>query len=189
MGSSGGDGGASRQEKQRQSRINTGMGDIDKAFSGFDQGFYDQRAQDYTNYANPQVMSDYRNTKNQLAYSLARNGLSRSSADINQNAKLSNTLSQNLSDVANEGQNQANTLRTNVANEKANSVNQLISSAEPSVANESALSSVAGLQATPAFAPVGNLFQNFSNQYLANQTAKAYSNTQSSNPFSQLFAQ
>lgn len=174
---SGGDGGAAALEKARQQKIDSGMLSIDNAFRGFDNNFFDKRAQDYTNFALPKAQSQFDTTRKSLAYSLARNGLSNSSAAVNENQALQNTRNEKIGDIVNEGQNQANTLRSNVATQKSNVVNQLVSSANPSLAHESALSATAGLNAPSAFAPIGQLFSDFSEQYLNNQTAKAYSNS------------
>ncbi len=168
------DGGAAALEKARQARINTGETEIDKAFSGFDDSFYKQRAQDYVSYATPQVVKQYQNTRNNLAYALARNGLSKSGAAVKNNQALTDTENQNLSNIANEGQNEANTLRGNVASQKTNVVNQLISSADPTAARESAATATAGLSAPGAFQPIGNLFSDFSNTYLQNLAARSY---------------
>ena len=185
---SAGDGGASRIETQRQNRINAGLQNIDKAFSGFNNDWFNQRRQDYLNYATPQAIRQFQNTRNNLAYSLARNGLSKSGAAVNENQALETEKNQRLSDIANEGQNQANEARSQVAAQKANVTNQLVSSADPSLARESAASATAGLSAPPAYQPIGQLFSDFSQQYLANQSAKAYSNSGGDYTLTNLFS-
>lgn len=174
----GGAGGAdpAKIEAARQSRINSGLSNINNAFSGFDEPFYKQRAQDYTNFALPQAQTQFDTTRKSLAYSLARNGLSNSGAAVNENQALQTTRNQKVSDIVNEGQNQANQLRSNVSTQKANVVNQLESSSDPSLAHESALSATAGLSAPSSFSPIGSLFTDFSNTYLNNLQAKSYSN-------------
>ncbi len=152
------------------------MSAIDSAFKGYDSKFFGQRAQDYTNYALPQAQRQYDTTRKNLAYSLARSGISNSSAAIERNQALTDTRNQNISNIANEGQNQANELRSNVATQKSNLVNQLVSSANPSLAREGAASATAGLNAPSAFAPIGQIFSDFSDMYLNNQVAKTYSN-------------
>lgn len=175
----GGSGGAdpAKIEAQRQSRINSGMASIDNAFKGFDNNFFNQRAQDYTSFALPQAQKQYDTTRKSLAYSLARNGLSNSSAAVNENQALNDTRNQKIGDIANEGQNQANALRGQVASQRTNVTNQLLSSSDPSLAHESALSATAGLNAPSAFAPIGTLFSDFSQTYLNNAQARTYSNS------------
>ncbi len=181
----GGDGGLAKTEAARQGRINAGMSAIDNAFSGFNENFFNTRRNDYINYALPQLTKQYQNTRNNLAYSLARNGLTNSGAAVKENQALTDTNAENVATIGNEAQNQANQTRQQVATQKANVTNQLISSGDPSLARESAQQATAGLNAPPSWAPIGNLFSDFTNTYINNQTAKAYSNNQPS-IFSQL---
>lgn len=168
---------AQQQENNRQNAINTGMATINQDFSTFTPDFYKKAATDYTDYATPQVMQQYQNTKNNLAYALARNGISNSSAAAGKGAALNTELSTNLNTVANQAQDQSNTLQSNVASQKTNVVNQLEASADPSAAASSAAGAVAGLQAPPAYQPIGNLFGDWTSTYLANMNAQAFSPT------------
>ncbi len=187
MGGSGSDGGAGAIEKARQQRINAGMSNIDSAFKGYDNNFFNQRAQSYRDFAIPQATRQYEQTRKSLAYSLARNGLENSSAAVNENQALTDTRNQKISDITNEAQNQSNELRGQVATQKSNLVNQLVSSANPSLAREGAVSATAGLNAPSAFQPIGGLFSDFSNMYLANQTARTYSNAQQDTNIGNIF--
>ncbi len=188
MGGSGGDGGASRIEAQRQQRLNSGMTAIDSAFKGFDSGFFSRRAEDYRNFAIPQAQKQYDQTRKSLAYSLARNGLENSGAAVNENQALQDTRNQKLSDIVNEGQNQSNELRGQVATQKSNLVNQLVSSSNPALAREGAAAATAGLGAPSAFQPIGQLFGDFSQMYLNNQLARTYSNAASDTNWGNLLA-
>lgn len=167
------DGGAAKAEKQRQARIQTGMADINKDFAGFDDNYFKGVSQDYLNYATPQMMNQYQQTKNQLAYSLARNGLSNSGAAVSKNAALGTELSRQESNLANAGQSEANTARAKVSDAQTNVTNQLISSGDPSVAREQAATATAGLRTPGAFAPIGNLFADWTQMYEGNQIAQA----------------
>ena len=173
-------GAAQAQEKQREAAIASGMATINKDFSTFTPKWFDQAATDYTNYATPQTMSQYQNTKNNLAYALARNGLTTSGAAATEGAALEKSKQQNLSTIANQAQNTENTLRTNVAAQKSNVVNELESSADPSAAAVQASSAVAGLSAPQAFQPIGQMFSDYTNTYLANQNAMAFNPQQQS---------
>lgn len=167
------DGGAAASEKAREGSINTGMANIDKDFSGFDSNFYKGVDQDYKNYATPQMMGQYLTTKNNLSYALARNGLLNSGAASQRNESLSNELSRQESNIANAGQDQANQMQAKVQDAKGNVTNQLISSGNPTVANEQAQEATAGLRAPTAFQPLGNAFGDWTNMYLANMNASA----------------
>lgn len=162
-----GDGGAAAQEAARQANITQGMGEIQNQFAGFTPQFFNQAATDYTAAVTPGMMRDYQTTKNNLTYSLARGGLLQSGAAVQRNASLSNQLSQNNSQITNNAQQQSNTLQANVNTQKANLVSQLESSADPSSIATQAAASASQLRAPSAIQPLGNLFSDWSQQYLA----------------------
>jgi hypothetical protein len=166
------DGGAAQLEKQRQAKIQTGIGNIDEKFSGFNDDYFNKVKQDYLNYATPQVMNEYQRTKNQLTYSLARNGLMKSGIATQRDASLNTELSRQETNLANSAQSEANTSRAKVSDAKTNVTNQLISSADPSVAATQAAEASAGLRNPSSFAPIGNLFGDWTNTYMANQQAQ-----------------
>lgn len=165
---------AAWKEQVRQQNIAQGLGSINKAFAGYDDGFYKKRADDYLAYSTPQVMDQYRNTKNNLAYSLARNGILNSGAAVQRDASLGKELATNEGNLAQAAQGQSNTLRSQVQDSRTNVTNQLLTSADPSVAAEQAQAATADLRAPTAFQPIGNLFSDWSNTYLANMNAQAY---------------
>lgn len=173
-GSGGGDGGAAKMERARQGRINQGMGQIKDLFGGYDDKFFDARKQAYLDYANPQVMDQYRTTKNNLAYTLARNGIMGSSAAVGEQGALDKNLAMQQNNVANAAQGQANQLREQVQNNRSNLTNQLISSGDPSVVAENSAAATANLRAPSTFQPLSNLFSDFAQTYMANQNARSY---------------
>lgn len=170
----GGDGGVAESEAKRKANIDKGMKDIEAKFSGFNDDFYDRRKQDYVAYATPQAMDQYRGTQANLKYALARNGLTRSGAAVEREGSLAKTLTQTQSNIANAAQGEANQLREQVQDQKSNVVNQLIASADPSLAATQAAGATAGLRAPSAFQPIGNMFADWQNAYLANMNARAY---------------
>lgn len=184
-GGGGGDGGAAQQEAQREAKINTGETDINNAFAGFDSDFYNQRKQDYEDFAMPTVQDQYHTTSNNLAYSLARNGILNSSTAIQRGQSLNRELATQTRGVADAGQEQANELQTNVQNQKSNLVSQLIASGDPSTVSANIGSITAGLQAPSAFTPIANVFNSWSNQYLNNQASQATATATSPQPMFQ----
>lgn len=167
------DGGAGQAEKQRQARIQTGMGDIDDKFASFDDNYFGDVKNDYLKYATPQVMNEYQRTKNQLTFSLARNGLLKSGVAAQRGESLNTELSRQEGNLANAAQSEANTARAKVSDAKTNVTNQLISSGDPTVAREGAAEATAGLRGPSTFAPIGQLFGDWSSMYLANSQAQA----------------
>jgi hypothetical protein len=179
------DGGAAAQEKKTQEQIDSGMATINRNFSGFNDDFYQKAATDYTNYATPQMMSDYQNTKNNLTYSLARNGLLTSGAAVSKNAALQNELSANESSIANAAQDQSNQLRSNVANQRNQLISQVQAGAAPGQVATSAAAATSGLRAPTAYQPIGNMFSDWANSYMSNMEANTY-NSNTSNIWQQL---
>lgn len=163
-----------KQEAERQARIARGTQAIDAQFAGFDDKFYNRRAQDYENYAAPQIGQQYTRTGNSLTYQLARAGLRNSSVAGQKRAALDLENAQQLRNVADTGRAQANELRQEVEGQRSNIVSQLNASADPGQAGSAALRTAQAYQQPTSFTPIGNAFEDFTRNYLANQTARAY---------------
>lgn len=162
-------------EAERQARIEQGRAAIDKNFEGFDENFYNKRAKDYEQFATPQVASQYDNTEKNLVYSLARSGLTGSSVEASKRGALAKENAQQLRNVADAGQSQANELRRDVEGQRSNLYSQLEASADPGAATNLALRTAQAYERPTSFAPIGNFFKNFTETYLANNEAKMYS--------------
>lgn len=156
-------------ERQRQSRIRQGMGDIDRNFAGFNQNFYDKAAADYTAATTPGMFKDYQTTKNNLTYSLARNGILNGSAATQRNQSLTGELAKNESVIANNAMDRANQVRGQVNTQKSQLVQQLESSADPAAINAQSTAAASQLRAPSAIQPLGNLFADWSQMYLSNK--------------------
>jgi hypothetical protein len=171
-----GDGGAADAEKARQANIQRGMSDIDQKFSKFDDKFYNQRAEDYTKAQTPRMMEDFNTTKNNLTYALARSGNMNSSTGVNRNTSLNTTLADNESQIANNAQGQANDLRGKVATQKGQLVSELEASGDPAATAIQSNAAMSQLRAPSAIQPLGNMFADWSNLYLAKQYSQANQN-------------
>jgi hypothetical protein len=173
-GSSTGSKEARRIEAERQARINAGMADIDRQFAGYDEPFYDRRKADYVNYAMPILNLQAGDARRGLAYALARRGLLNSGAAVVGDQSLRRETTTRTRDVADAGQAEANKLRAAVADQRGNLVSQLVASGDPSVVARQATSVAGQLRAPSTFAPLGNMFDDWTRMNLANQTARAY---------------
>jgi hypothetical protein len=163
-----------QQQIQREGMLKTGMADINKAYAGFDDPFYKQRQQDYINFAAPEFGRQYQQTRGSMLYGLAnRRMLGSSNAQdlANQLARERNLQQQNIADT---GRAQANALRQQVEQNRSALVGQLVSTGDPAETTQAALRSAASFAAPSTFQPLGPLFQNFANTYLASQYANAY---------------
>ena len=170
-----GDNGAIGMESQRQGNIAQGEGQLDAQFSQFNPQFYQNYTQKVLGAETPQLMSQYATTGKNLTYALARGGNVNSSAAEQENQSLQNQLGVNEATVANRAVDQTNELRSNVNNQKAELTNQLVQGGQPSSVASQAAASVSQDRAPSAIQPLGNLFGDWANTYLANKTAQAFS--------------
>lgn len=174
--SSGNDGSeqARQMEEQRAARIQTGLGNINQTFAQFTPGFYQQRQQDYINYAMPQFYRQLGNTQRGMFYGLANRGLAGSGAAQRAASDLgyeANVQKQGIADTAVQ---QASQLRQTIEGQRAQLVAQLQASADPVTAAQQAIGSAAAFSAPSPMAPLGNLFGNIAQIYANQQMGQAY---------------
>lgn len=174
MYSGSGDNGAAAQEAATQAALQQGTDIVNKQFAGFTPDFYNQAATAYKNYATPQVYQQYQQTGNTMTGNLARNGLLDSSAGVNLRSGLNQQLNTNLSNVANTAQEQSNSLQSNVAQQRNQLLSQVEAGAQPSQIATEAQGATASLRAPTPLPPIGNMFSDWSNTYLANMQANTY---------------
>lgn len=141
---------------------------------GFDKAFYAKRAQDYENYAFPQLQQQYQKTVGNTTYGLARSGLLKSGAADYLNRNLQTEMTAQKQGLANAGIQQSQALEAGVNQQKNQITAQLQASADPSTAAQQATAAASQFRAPSAFAPIGGLFNNWSNAYLTNRLANAY---------------
>lgn len=161
-------------EETRLKNISTGNAAIEKEFAGFDDNFYDSRAKDYEDYAKPKLEKEFANTKRNLVYSLARSGLMGGSVDAEKNANLADERQQQLRNVADAGQSQANELRQTVEGQRSNLTAQLEASADPGAAANLALRTAQAYTKPTSYAPIGNFFKGWTENFIANNEARQY---------------
>lgn len=169
---------ARKEQQQRENRIRTGVSLIGRRFAGFDPAFYSQRAKEYYNYAMPQFGQQYVNTRNQILYNLANRGLLGSGAMRGMANRFSLTANTQKQGLADAGVELAQNLRNKVEQSRTNLISQLQTSADPALASQQALAAASGFSAPSVFQPIGNLFQDFSNMFLAKQQARAWAPVQ-----------
>lgn len=165
---------AREQQQQQQSAIESGMKQINSAYSGFNDDFYNKVKKDYTSFASPQLYQQYGQNVKNLDYNLANRGLTRSSAGSDLSGLLSQGLAQGQQGVADAAQGQSDTIKNQVAQSKNTLVGQLQASADPASIAQQALTTAAGFKAPSTFAPVGNFFSNWASLYGANSQANQY---------------
>lgn len=159
---------------QQQNQINQATGQINRAFSGFTPQFYNQREKAYTNYATPQLFQQYGSTLNQLEDKLGNQGLTKSSAALQERGALAQALGQGEQTVADTAIGQAQSLQQQIAQEQSNLIGQANAAADPLSIAQGAVGTAAQFQTPSAFTPIGNMFQNVANTYLGSQLASTY---------------
>ena len=104
---------ARADEQQRQDQIRAGTSDINSTLdSQFTPDYYSGLRQNYIDYADPQLESQYKDARDQLTYSLARSGTLDSSTRAQQEAKLQQLYDTNTKQIADTAESQANTAKS-----------------------------------------------------------------------------
>ena len=177
---------AARQTEYDAGRANLldqGTKQIDTAFAQFSPDYFNKYASDYMSKVGDQVNQQKVEAQKQIGFGLSRQGLSDSQASANQQGLLAETEGRTLADETANAQNQANQLRSNVANAKQNLLGQVTNSEsigspiaatdEPGIQSQlqtqrQAISGItnsagdvtASLQGVPTVSPLSNIFAN-----------------------------
>jgi hypothetical protein len=159
-------------QQQQQAALTQGGAAIQKNFaSKFTPQFFQGVQTSYENAELPQLFDSYRQTAQNLNYKTADQGIQKSSAAQNLGSSLNKQLAQGEQQVVNQGQGAAQSVQQQAASEESQLYGQLQSSQNPTQIGQSAANLAAQTAAPSTFAPIGNLFSNWSNMFLANQTA------------------
>jgi len=146
------------EEAARQARIKSGMENINNAFAGYDDAFYNERAADYMNYAKPEIEDQYVDAMKDLTRALARSGNLNSSLAAQRRADLLEKRNKAEVDAARRGQGYANDTRAALANVKSNLIQQNNALADPTLIAAMAANQSQAASALPDYSPIGQLF-------------------------------
>lgn len=146
------------EEAARQARIKSGMENINNAFAGYDDAFYNERATDYMNYAKPEIEDQYVDAMKDLTRALARSGNLNSSLAAQRRADLLEKRNKAEVDAARRGQGYANDTRAALANVKSNLIQQNNALADPTLIAAMAANQSQAASALPDYSPIGQLF-------------------------------
>lgn len=174
----GGDGGAAQaraDEEARQQRIRIATDDINANFSKFDDKFFDKRASNYRDFALPQVGQAFKGTADQLAYSLARSGLTNSSESARQQSVLQGDKASALQQVSSGALAEKQRSMQMVEDNRNTLLNQAVATGDIQMAGANSLRQ-AGILASQAdnFSPLANLFANSTGMLAAANQAGYY---------------
>lgn len=127
---------------------------------GFDQAFYDARAQEYQDFANPQLEDQFSEAAKKLTLQLARAGILDSSARANQFSKLQRDYQLQKTGIVDKANDYANQARNNVEGARTELVNMNSAMADPALIATEAQNRMAALKASPSFDILAPLFTN-----------------------------
>lgn len=150
---------ARARETERQNKIKTGIASIDSTFAPFDDNFYGQRKTAFLDYYQPQLDDQFKDAREQMAYSLARNGTLNSTMAADQAAKLGKKYSLETGSLVSRAEGDANALKSQVENQKSSIKSQLNSTADATAATNDALARTKQIYETrPEYSPLGDIF-------------------------------
>ena len=173
-GSSNAAGQLAQQQQQQQAWTNQANQQIQNAFAGYTPQFYKGVGTAYTNWALPQVGQQYRTTRNQLLDKFAGQGILNSSASQQAQNALGASLNSAEQQVGNQALTQEQQLQQQVGNAEQSLFGQAESTANPGQLGEEALQQASNFGAPSTFAPLGQLFTSFGNEWLNQQNASLY---------------
>lgn len=160
----GDDGGAEarrrEQEANRQRELREGRMVIKDNFSQFTPDFYRQREQAYMDYALPQLDEQYEKEKEGLIFALARGGRLNSRTRADKLAELEQQYNQNRAQIRDRGISMANETRQNIERARSNLLSQNSTVLDGQSMAQLASQQASALSASPAFDPLGTMFQN-----------------------------
>jgi len=133
--------------------------DTGQRSGGFDDNFFNQFRDAMTSYYMPQVQEQYGEAKDKTTYGLARAGTLRSSAAIDEQAKLAKQNTLREGEVRTKADEAVGGLRDRLATERSKAESQLYATEDPNVAANQALAAVENISAEkPTLTPLGALF-------------------------------
>lgn len=124
----------------------------------FGDAFFDGQRQRFVDYAMPQLEDQKREADKKLLFAMDRSGNTESSARAGLSGELEKRAGLQRQQVLDEGQNFANTTRTNVENARNDLVSMLNVTGDAQGAANSAMARAAALSRPTGFSPIGNLF-------------------------------
>lgn len=153
---------ARADQNTKAAALRTGNDNINNAFAGFDDNYFNNLSKSYLDFQKPQLDDQYDQQKKNITYSLARNGNLNSSVAGDEGAVLDKQYALNLTGLNSAAGDVANTARRSVQSNKNDVESQLNASYDSDAANTSALAAARTLAAPTSFSPLGNLFTNVS---------------------------
>ncbi len=169
-GSSGADQGPTlNMESQQRNATNNAVKQIQSSFSGFTPNFYQGIAQAYQNQAWPQLAQQQRQAQNQVGFTMANQGLLKSSQNQQANQAIQDQSNVAKTQIAQQGQGLVQQQQQQVANQEGNLIGMAQTANNPGQLAATAGATASSLQAPSTFAPIGQFFNSILSQYAGGQ--------------------
>lgn len=153
---------AREREEARQQRIREGTGQIDNAFSQFNDGFFQNVRDTYMDFYQPQVDHQYRRAGDNLAFALARAGTGNSSIAARNQADLTTQYNDTLATLLSQATGEADRQRGRVQGERSSLLSLLNATGDADRVSNEALTRTQQLyQERPSYNPIGDIFGGF----------------------------
>jgi hypothetical protein len=155
---------AKQTEAARQARLASGTQAVNDIFAGgnFNDAFYNKFNKAQLDYQEPQLQTQFDQSKKALTYQLANAGMLRSKAAADAAGLLEQQDLTGDAAIRASADQQTSGLRSNILNEKQGAINQLYSTEDPTIAANTATSMVQqGQIQTPNLNPLGAMFTPF----------------------------
>jgi len=149
-------------EERRQANIMAGQGEIANAFGQFNDDFYNQRAQSYLDFANPQLERQYQDQQRSLVAALTRSGNLNSSTRAELMGKLQREYDEGKLQLANSARTYADQARAATDAARARLTESNASLADPGAVRTAAQAEASGLSINPNYQNLGTLLSNLS---------------------------
>lgn len=150
---------ARAEEAARQARIRKGTKSINETFGQFDDNFYGDIRDAFTDFARPQLDDQFRKASEQGTYALARSGTLDSSMRGEQTADMQKQFDISLQDLTDKARGYETEARNNVERARGDLISMLQVTGDATGAANSALTRASALATPPAYSPLGQLFQ------------------------------
>ena len=178
LGGGGVDSGPQRNAQVGQQKaVEAATGRINAAFAGFNPNFYAKQYKTLLDSQLPAEQQQFAQTKDQLGFKLANQGLGKSS----QAKKLGESLAAQedvaKQTIANAAQGGVNSLRQNIEQSRSNLIGEASVANQPGIVAGQALNTAAGFSGPSVMAPLGQLFAGWANTYLQGSNNNSVNNT------------
>ena len=168
-----------REQEAREAQVRSAQGAIEDIFGGFTPEFYAARRKAYMDYAMPEIAEQYQEAKKNLTYSLAGKGLLKSGAASSLASKLERELAKQEQSAVDTAYGQSTQFRGEVEDQQSRLLAQAFNALDPSSTVVSAMKTASQYREPQTAAPLGRLFQDWTQIYATKKAADYYGyNTQ-----------